>query len=85
MKKQPLIRNLILVLLPLLAVGLAVQAQEQPNPDGLIIVGPGQRYTETIPVIDIHDLGYQPAALPTDDSVNHSQLSRGGGSDPNNP
>ncbi len=85
MKKQPLMRNLILVLLPLLAVGLAAQAQEHPNPDGLIIVGPGQRYTETIPVIDIHDLGSQPAALPTDDSVSHSHLNRGGGSDPNNP
>lgn len=85
MKKQPLMRNLILVLLPLLTVGLAAQAQEQPNPDGLTIVGPGQRYAETIPVIDIHDLGYQPAALPTDDSVDHSHLNRGGGSDPNNP
>ena len=92
MKKQPLIRNLILVLLPLLAVGLAVQAQEQPNPDGLIVVGPGQRYTETIPVIDIQDLGYQPAALPDHNPINnsqlsihHSQLTRGGGSDPNNP
>lgn len=92
MKKQPLMRNLILVLLPLLAIALAAQAQEQPNPDGPSLVGPRQRYTETIPVIDIHALGYQPAALPTDDSVNHSQftiqnspLNRGGGSDPNNP
>lgn len=85
MKKQPLMRNLILVLLPLLAIALVAQAQELPNPDGLIIVGPGQRYTETIPVIDIHDLGSQPAALPTDDSVSHSQLNRGGGSDPDNP
>ena len=85
MKKQPLIRNLTLVLLLLLAIALAAKAQEQPNSDGLIIVGPGQRYTETIPVIDIHDLGSQLAALPTDDSVSHSQLNRGGGSDPNNP
>lgn len=92
MKKQPLIRNLILVLLPLLAIALAAQAQEQPNSDGLIVVGPGQRYTETIPVIDIRDLGYQPAALPTNDPINHSQftiqashLNRGAGNDPNNP
>ena len=92
MKKQPLIRNLILVLLPLLAIVLIVQAQEQPNPGGLTIVGPGQRYTETIPVIDIQAFGFQPAALPTDDSVSHSQfiiqksqLNQGGGSDPNNP
>ena len=74
MKKQPLMRNLILVLLPLLAIALAAQAQEQPNPDDLTIVGPGQRYTETIPVIDIHDLGYQPAVLPTNDPINNSQF-----------
>ncbi|MCA9946751.1 MAG: DUF11 domain-containing protein [Anaerolineales bacterium] len=92
MKKQSLIRNLILVLLPLLAIALAAQAQEQPNSDGLIVVGPGQRYTETIPVIDIHALGYQPAALPDHNPINNSQftinnslLTRGGGSDPNNP
>lgn len=92
MKKQPLMRNLILVLLPLLAVALAAQAQEQPNPDGLIIVCPRQRYTETIPVIDIHAFGYQPMMLPAGDPINHSQftihhsqLNRGGGSDPNNP
>lgn len=91
MKKQPLIRNLTLVLL-LLAIALTAQAQEQPNLDGLIIVGPRQRYTETIPVIDIQALGYQPAALPTSDPVSNSQfpihnssLTRGGGSDPNNP
>lgn len=91
MKTQTFIRNLTLFLLLLTAV-LAVQAQEQLDLDSLTIVGPGQRYTETIPVIDIQADGYQPAALPTDDSVNHSQLTihnspltRGGGSDPNNP
>jgi hypothetical protein len=91
MKTQTFIRNFILFLL-LLTAALAVQAQEQPDSDSLTIVGPGQRYTETIPVIDIQADGYQPAALPTDDSVNHSPLTihnslltRGGGSDPNNP
>ncbi|MCB8980749.1 MAG: DUF11 domain-containing protein [Ardenticatenaceae bacterium] len=92
MKKETLIRHLIIFLLPLLAVALVAQAQEPPNLDGLTIVGLGQRYTETIPVIDIHALGYQPIALPSDDPVNHSQvtiqtspLTWGGGSDPNNP
>ena len=64
MKKQTLIRTLIFVLLPLLAVALAVQAQEQPNSNGLTIIGPGQRYTEIIPVIDISDLDYHPAQIP---------------------
>lgn len=97
MKKETLIRKLILFLLPLLAVALAAQAQEQPNSDSLTIVGPGQRYTETVPVINIHAHGYQPVALPTGSPVNHSPsdssrpqfhnspLNRGGGSDPNNP
>jgi len=92
MKKETLIRPLILFLLPLLAVTLAAQAQEPPNPDGLTIVGPGQRYTETIPVIDIHAHGYQPITLPTGSPVNNSPftiqtspLTWGGGSDPNNP
>ncbi len=92
MKKQTLIHDLILVLLPLLAVALAARAQKPPNADGLTVVGPGQRYTENIPVIDIHAFGYQPVALPTNDPVNHSQftiqssqLNGGGGSDPNNP
>lgn len=92
MKKETLVRPLILFLLPLLAIALAVQAQEPPNPDGLTIVGPGQRYTETIPVIDIHAHGYQPITLPTGGPVNNSQitiqtspLTWGGGSDPNNP
>ncbi len=92
MKKETLIRHLILFLLPLLAVALAAQAQEQPNSDGLTMLGPGQRYTETIPVIDIHAQGYQPVALPTHDQIYNSQftiqtspLNRGGGSDPNNP
>lgn len=91
MKKEIFIRTLILVLLPLLAIALAAQARAQPA-GGLSIVGQGQRYTETIPVIDIHAFGYQPVALPTQNSVNQARLTiqdfplnGGGGSDPNNP
>jgi len=92
MKKEIFIRTLILVLLPLLVIALAAQAQAQPDMGGLFIVGPGQRYTEAIPVIDIRAFGYQPVALPTQNSVNPAPLTipgfpinRGGGSDPNNP
>lgn len=92
MKKEIFIRTLILVLLPLLAIALAVQAQAQPDMGGLSIVGQGQRYSETIPVIDIHAFGYQPVALPNQNSVDQAPLiiqdfpqNRGGGSDPNNP
>ncbi|MCA9918838.1 MAG: DUF11 domain-containing protein [Anaerolineales bacterium] len=91
MKKQTLIRNLLLFLLLLIAT-LAVQAQEQPGSDSVTIVGPGQRYTETIPIIDIQNFGYKPMPLSTQDQINnfqftiqHSQLNWGGGSDPNNP
>ena len=91
MKKKTLIRTLLLFLL-LLTAALAVQAQEQPGSDSLTIAGPGQRYTEIIPVIDIQNFGYKSISLPTQDQINnsqftiqHSQLNRGGGSDPNNP
>ena len=90
MKKQTLIQNLILFLL-LLTAALATHAQEQPGSDSLTILGSGQRYNETIPVIDIQAHGYRPLSLPTNTTINHLQLtvnhssSRGGGSDPNNP
>ena len=90
MKKQTLIRNLLLFLL-LLTAALAVQAQEQPDSDSVIIVGPGQHYTETIPVIDLQAIGHRPLSLPTDTTINHLQFTvnhssnRGGGSNPNNP
>ena len=91
MKKQTLIRNLIFVLLPVLSIVLLVEAQGNVAPDGPTAIGPGQRYTETIPVIDIRDFGYQPMQLPNEAinnsqfTINHSQLDGGGGSDPNNP
>lgn len=88
MKKQTLIRNLFFMLLPALSIVLAVQAQENSTPDSQIATG--QRYTETIPVIDIRDYGYQPIQLPNEAInnsqliIHHSQLDGGGGSDPNN-
>lgn len=96
MKKQTLIRILFPLLLPVLSIVFLVGAQENTVPDGLITTGPGQRYTETIPVIDIRDYGYQLAQLPTDkqsailqqaqDRFRTPQpaISQGGGSDPNN-
>lgn len=97
MQKQTLIRNLFSVLLPLLAIVLAAKAQEHAAPDDLIVVDPGQRYTENIPVIDISDLGYHPVQiLMTENSslqqvqgrrftLHNSSFQSGGGSDPNNP
>ncbi len=89
MKKEIFIRTLILVLLPLLAIALAAQAQAQPDMGGLSIVGPGQRYTETIPVIDVQTFGYHPAQIPMtlNSSLlpHYSSFQSGGGSDPNNP
>lgn len=97
MQKQTLIRNLFSVLLPLLAIALAAKAQEHTAPDDLTVVGPGQRYTENIPVIDISDLGYHPAQIPmTEDSslqqvqgrpfiLPLSSFQSDGGSDPHNP
>ena len=88
MKTQTLIRNLILFVL-LLTAALAVQAQEQPDSDSLTIVGPGQRYTEAIPVIDVQTFGYYPAQSPMtlNSSLipHYASLQSGGGSDPNNP
>ncbi|NKQ35319.1 MAG: DUF11 domain-containing protein [Chloroflexi bacterium] len=89
MKKQTLIRNLFLVLLPVLSIVLLVEAQENSALDGPAASGPGQRYTETIPVIDIRDYGFQPAQLDTGPQSEirtpQSAISQGGGSDPNNP
>jgi uncharacterized repeat protein (TIGR01451 family) len=96
MKKQTLIRNLFFVLLLVLSIVWVVQAQENTAPDDLAVTGPGRRYTETIPVIDIRDYGYQPMQLPNE-AINNSQVTKrpwsptisqldgGGGSDPNNP
>ena len=89
------IRNIVfLLMMPMLLITLT-QSQVEADwsaSSRTTAIGPGRRYTETIPVIDIQALGYQPAVLPTDESVNHSQLTihnspfnRGGGSDLNNP
>lgn len=88
MKTQTCIRNLILFLLLLIAA-LAAQAQEPPASTSLTITGSGQRYTETIPVIDLSIHDYRPVTLPTDEAVQltgiPSPFNRGGGSDPDNP
>ena len=89
-----LIRNIVfLLMMPMLLITLT-QSQAEADwsaSSRTTATGPGHRYTETIPVIDIEVHGYRPASLPTA-SVNHSQftihnspLTRGGGSDPNNP
>lgn len=97
MVKLNFIRNLFFVLLPLLALALVAQAQDHPAPDDLTVIGLGQRYTENIPVIDMSDLGIQPAQIPmTENSAftpsassgqafHHSAFQAGGGSDPTNP
>ncbi|HRQ42043.1 MAG TPA: hypothetical protein PLD25_29335 [Chloroflexota bacterium] len=83
----------LLLILPLrvfLFFLLAVAQSEGASPD-MIVTGPGQRYTENIPVIDIRDFGYQPmqlfgeaiGQLPL--TIDHLPLTGGGGSDPNNP
>lgn len=68
-----------IALLPLLAV-----AEVEPEV-GMAVTGPGQRYTENIPVFNIRDFGYQSVTAPTGEPSNDTQLDEGGGSDPNNP
>ncbi len=61
-------------------------AQGEDEPTGLVVTGPGQRYTENIPVFDVHGFGYQPAVLPGAlDTTSATVIEQGGGSDPNNP
>ncbi len=61
-------------------------AQGEGEPAGLVITGPGQRYTENIPIFDIRDFGYQPVVLPEAPDTNVAMfIEQGGGSDPNNP
>ena len=89
MKKQVLIYTLFFVLLPVLSVVLLVDAQGNVVP-----AAPGQRYTETIPVIDIRDFGYRPVRIADAEparfndrpaAASLSSVEQGGGSDPNNP
>ena len=74
---------LISLLLPALFL-LSDAAADENGFSDMVATGIGQRYTETIPVIDIRNFGYQPMSV-TSDPINNSQLIRGGGSDPHNP
>ncbi|MFO7540498.1 MAG: hypothetical protein R6X32_20855 [Chloroflexota bacterium] len=74
---------LISLLLPALFL-LSDAAADENGFSDMVATGIGQRYTETIPVIDIRNFGYQPMSI-TSEPINNSQLIRGGGSDPNNP
>ena len=63
--------------------------QSQSSSADLVMIGPGQRYTEHIPVIDIRDYGYRPVRVPASAAPAHPEqgfgFQRGGGSDPQNP
>lgn len=75
----------LLISLLLLALFLLSDAAADENGFfDMVATGIGQRYTETIPVIDIRNFGYEPMSL-TSEPINNSQLIQGGGSDPNNP
>jgi len=81
---------LISLLLPALIL-LSDAAADENGFSDMVATGIGQRYTETIPVIDIRNFGYQPMSLASEPihnspfTIDHSQLIWGGGSDPNNP
>lgn len=86
-----LIFFLLISLLLLTLFLLSDAAADENGFSDMVATGIGQRYTETIPVIDIRNFGYQPMSLASEPShnsqftIDHSQLIRGGGSDPNNP
>jgi hypothetical protein len=81
--------------LPLLPLLLANNVQSQANPADMAAIGPGRRYTEQIPAIDIGDYGYRPVQLPAAQPVpsevegaypdQQPGFRPGGGSDPLNP
>ncbi|MGH2537475.1 MAG: hypothetical protein ACRDHL_08790, partial [Candidatus Promineifilaceae bacterium] len=56
---------------------------------GMTTVGPGQRYTENVPAIDIREYGYRPVRMPTPEAPVsrpwQPDFRQAGGSDPNNP
>lgn len=100
MRKQRLFWFMLLLLilpLPVLFFLLLDVAQSEGVPTGMVATGPGQRYTENLPVIDIRDFGHQPAQMPSAESsslqqvqgrhliLHNSSFSSGGGSNPNNP
>ena len=88
---------LVLIPAPVAFFILLDVAQGEGEPAGLVVTGPGQRYTENIPVIDIRNFGHQPVQMPPADAsplipstgsgqaLHNSSFQQGGGSDPNNP
>lgn len=95
MTKQPrlLLFVLFLIIIPAPPAFFVLpdSARGEGEPVGLVVTGPGQRYTEAIPVFDIRDFGYQPVVLPEASDTNEAMaieamvIEQGGGSDPNNP
>jgi hypothetical protein len=63
--------------------------QSNEGSAGMVAVGPGQRYTEDIPVIDISDFGYRPVRVPVPEAPARlkqgADVQQGGGSNPQNP
>ena len=77
---------LIIIPAPLAFFILLDVAQGEGEPIGLVVTGPGQRYTENIPVFDVRGFGYQSVVLPgAPDTTSAAVIEQGGGSDPNNP
>ncbi|MCL4266117.1 MAG: hypothetical protein KJ069_23105 [Anaerolineae bacterium] len=89
MKKQRLFWFICLLLvlpLPVLLFLLLDVAQGEVISPDMVFTGPGQRYTENIPVIDIRTFGYQPVVLTAaGDTAGAAVVGQGGGSDPSNP
>lgn len=89
MRKQRLfwfICLLLVLTLPVLLFLLQDVAQGEATTPDMVVTGPGQRYTENVPVIDIRAFGYQPVVLiATGDTAGAAVVEQGGGSDPNNP
>jgi hypothetical protein len=88
-KRQHLL--LFVLFLTFLSVAVAVfslpaVARGKGEPADLVISGPGQRYTESVSVFDVRDLGYRPVTLPPVPGVTGAAvIKQGGGSDPENP
>ena len=77
---------LLIILTPVAFFLLLDVAEGEGESADLVVTGPGQRYTENIPVIDVRGFGYQPAVLPDAlDTTSATVIEQGGGSDPNNP
>ncbi len=71
MKRKPLFMyGFLLLFLPLSTLLFldVVQGQDKATAVDTTIIGSGQRYTETIPVIDVRDFGYHATGYKTAES-----------------